>query len=144
MCNQLNKLIHEDKVDISSYLRINDLSNVKDIIFYLFDGGRSIGDDYSQFPIYTWKLPSTGAHSIFITNEYPRVDIEELYDTINLQTKYIFQDNSTAFKEISFQLIEILLKDVITYFEDEPGWKDDNGNIIEMHTCQCASPDSAS
>jgi hypothetical protein len=126
VCNQLNKYIHEDNIDISPYLEKYRLSNINKIFFYLYNDKISLSDGkgFSQFPIYTWKIPSTGAYSIFITNNYPRIDINSLDGVVSLHTQSITYNGLKSFQMIDYRLIQFLLEDLISYFKDQVDWKD--------------------
>lgn len=92
-------------------------------------------------PIYTIPLP-TGVENPFIINNDTRInvnDIDEdmcltpiiLFDTTEGNKIYNprpFDDDS---KEDYDKIIKFLLKDVIEYFENGIGWKDEDGKVID-------------
>lgn len=149
ICNQFNKMIFEDNAKSSILEWINtNLSNhfpigVRDIHFVLF--GNDITGVYEECPcsyinlpiIYTCEIPSTGKRSIFASDS-PSKNIKEFPSSIQLAINLEY-NNSTIQRIISdnmednifWNVIRILIKDIIVYFEgDFVGWKDDNGKPL--------------
>ena len=133
MCNQLNKLA----IDRSSILRfyIGTPNDTRDI--------HSLQDLYKKPPIYTCENPDTGELSIFITDkEYPRIELSELYEQYGLDLHVVFTVYASTpivyklaqeyvdIEAISSMIEENLLSDVIEYFENGIGFKDNDGNVI--------------
>jgi len=149
ICNQLNKMIFEDDVDVISFLNTTFKLGCTDFRYLLMKKDSDItGIDktlmFAGLPpqVYTCKIPSTGNHSIFITNKHPRIDIDDLDDQFQLvgivdnDLRSIKPDN----KDIFMSTIEFIILEAIKYFEDGIGWKDGEGNIIPSDplTNRCA------
>ena len=155
ICNQLNKMMFEDKKGPDEFL--DGTLKWENLYFILIENPAliketiyaSYGNDDGPPKIYTIPIPSTNQQSIFVTR-YPRIDINTLTGRIelvavltNLQEEIKPIDQDTFWK-----LIEYILHDVISYFEPTIGWKDDQGNIIsskqpEYSKCEKAGYDPA-
>lgn len=120
-CNQLNKMIYEDKFDLSKLnsLFTNRIINAK---FSFID--HEIKED--AFPeIYTIPMPN-GEENPFILNDNKRINISEI-DPISLKIILQFDDNhqsvynqnNPTFKNI----LEIFMEQYIDYFKEPVGWK---------------------
>lgn len=136
ICNQLNKMMEEDD---------NPRLNIAERTFFmLHHGDGPITIPLNTPSIYTCKLPSTGRHSIFITNNHPRIDIDDL--TEKLQLVEINMNLFDACLSI-YDMISLIIIDIIHYFENGVGWKDDDGALIPTepmsHRCQGVGVDPA-
>ena len=131
----------------------------------------SVGDPNTPPPIYTIPLP-TGENNPFITNDFPRTNINDIneyplivtpvmkVDLPDLDThKGVFYlyipdltlppeliDKDTVIKYYS-TIISLMVKEVKSYFENGVGWKDENGDLIEKAppttSCQGVGVDPA-
>ena len=142
-CNQLNKMIFEDGVDVAQFLRCKYGSLFEKVHFILVNGtsikeGEQILDDeiidLTQLkcapPIYSCKVPSTGEPSIFQSN-HPHIDIDELNHPIQIVAVLSTDVGlSVSTSQELEEVIRFVLKDVINYFENGIGWKDVEGNIL--------------
>lgn len=159
-CNQLNKMIFEDGINVSKFLKDQYKVPFVKLHFVLIDG--SILTEGHQIPaeglvdliylncaptIYSCKIPSTKQPSIFQT-KHPRLDIAELTGPIQIiavASTDIGLSITTSYEFID--VLQFILKDVIRYFENGIGWKDDKGNILPMDpsekVCQGAGFDPA-
>lgn len=156
VCNQLNKMVCEDKV-------ITDLTDettgLQMIRFIILEDGVDIRTSILKSTgitltftkaippvIYNCKIPSTGTYSIFTTN-HPRIDIDEFKNKIELVGIYSEPGGAYQMPEtdlISF--INIVLEDVVKYFENGVGWKDHDGHLVpykQITYCQGAGVDPA-
>lgn len=124
-CNQLNKMISENKDQLLEFIRnnFNDF-NIKNFYFIL-SNDIEICEDGSP-SIYSLKIPSTKQFSIFSSN-HKRKDLSEINKKVELKLivvkePYDFQiisiDNP-KFKEI---LNKIMIP-IIDYFTEPIGWK---------------------
>lgn len=142
MCNYLNKLIYEDKIDISEFLLKHGFSKETKFSFTLIedeldclDRVNSLFDHNfeSGFPkIFTCIIPNTNDYSIFNSNK-AIIDIDHLMGNLEMvilvYTPYDIDVispniNSRYADKNAMELILFLLKDVIEYFENGIGWKD--------------------
>ena len=139
-CNQLNKIIFEDGLNIIPFINENfEGFSCEKVQFILAE------DPYVSLPtiqdsvlcdigppkIYTCKLPSTDEHSIFMT-KYPRIDIDTITKPVELVVILESSDECTmeTDEDELLKIIEFVLGHVIAYFENGVGWKDNNGNVI--------------
>ena len=136
-CNQLNKMVFEDGIDVTKFIRVKYNIPFEKLHFVLIEESALNMDSLPEYfeelinlnrapSIYSCKLPSTNLPSIFQT-DYPRIDIDTLKGPIriiaipstdaglSLSTPQEFQD-----------VITFVLKDVIKYFENGVGWKDES------------------
>lgn len=160
-CNQLNKMIFEDKIDAVGFMDKFNLHcdsvhfilapNKQDPETFLVMSN-SIIDKNKPPRIYTCKIPSTDKYSIFLT-EHPRIDIDAISKPVELiavlsNTRSISAiTSSQANPDVLEQLITFIMKDVIGYFENGVGWKDKDGQIIPSdpmsHGCSGVGYDPA-
>jgi hypothetical protein len=147
MCNQLNKLIFEDGIDAVQFLRNKHGVPFHRVYFVLAEEDPSQEDaifmdnmdHYFQLEtapeIYSCKIPSTNEYSVF-SSEHPHVNIDELDGPIRIialtSNKMGISMGST---EQFWELVTFVLKDVINYFENGIGWKDDDGKVIPSDQC---------
>lgn len=121
VCNQFNKMIFEDKLDIEYTL---------DLRFALYP---DFQDQYiDEFPtIYTFKNPR-GNENPFITLSQRHLIIENE----DCEMVILYKNNSSEMQKIDDIntmncIVEKFMQPFINYFENGIGWKDENGNIIE-------------
>lgn len=125
ICNQLNKMIFEDKTISLDF--IQKLFNDDKIINFYF----ILSDDIeisTELPpsIYSLKIPSTNQFSIFSTS-FKRKDLSLIQR--NIEIKLILVESAYDFKIINFKddkfrkvLVETILP-IIDYFKEPIGWK---------------------
>jgi len=142
-CNQLNKMVFEDGVDVAQFLRCKYGSPFEKVHFVLVNGSsikegeQILSDEIIDLiqlkgapPIYSCKLPSTGGLSLFTSN-YPHIDIDELDHPIQIVAVASTDVGlSVPTSEELEEVIRFVIKDVINYFENGIGWKDAEGNIL--------------
>jgi len=142
-CNQLNKIILEGRIDYAEIL--NGLSSqFTNFHFIIIEDSSLLLNNGSQLPwdisklvkwdgapkIYSCKLPSTNKPSIFQT-KHPRIDIDDLNGPIRIIAVGCMDELWCA-TTTPKKLIGIALKDVINYFENGIGWKDEDGNMLPV------------
>ena len=159
VCNQLNKMIFEEKTPISEFLysRFN-LESAK-LHFILIENdtlqpGKVIPESVIELidckgapKIYRCKIPSTNEYSIFASN-HPYVDIDDLNGSIELIAVASSDVWVSVASDAEFMaVLNETLKPVIAYFENGIGWKDSDGNILPSddpsHKCEGAGFDPA-
>lgn len=142
-CNQLNKMVFEDGVDVIQFLRYKYGTSFEKVHFILVndsiikEGEREMCDEIINLiqlkcapPIYSCNIPSTGKPSIFQSN-HPHIDIDNLDHPIQIVA--VASNDVGLYIHTSEELEEVIrfvLKDVINYFENGIGWKDAEGNIL--------------
>ena len=150
LCNQLNKMVFEDKFSYAGLQKEVDIAwSFNHISFVLAKDSPSaliehINDDLTIAPpIYQCKLPGKDTYSIF-KSSHPFIDIDTLGDHVELIV-YLYNDDGengdhvfgaagrfVSHESESFEpILSYILKDVIQYFSGTPGWKDENGNLID-------------
>ena len=150
ICNQLNKMLYEDNVDITSLI---DKYNLKMFKFLLFPCHfKIIEDPVVPPPIYSIPHPETGKFSIFITNEHPRFSIDDFQkfhpETDNICLSVAFNsDCNEGSDNICRDVMDFLMIPIVNYFEGRGiGWKDYNGELIpyeRINHCHGAGYDPA-
>lgn len=120
-CNQLNKMVYEDKFDISKVSELFD-REVKDVIFNL----TSYEYHFDHPDIYSFPMPD-GSENPFILNNLIRMNINNLAE-LSLIIIIKFTDNYSAEIDINSELfipiLEIFMKPYIEYFKEPIGFKD--------------------
>jgi len=150
VCNQFNKMIFEDGVDITPLI---DKYNLKMFKFLIYPcSGRIIESKVVPPPIYSIPHPETGKLSIFITNDHPRFSIGDFQvfypeeDRICLSAAFNRDPHLEWENNIVRDAIDLLMKPIVDYFENGIGWKDDNGKLIpyeRVNHCQGVGVDPA-
>lgn len=124
VCNQLNKMISEDGIEITSLANGEVPSKDISSFFVLQPLNYDTVFNGDKAPIYTFKLPN-GKRNPFIVNDDKRIEVNDYVKTsmrLILQQKYdmplkgetISCSTYTMFKPI----VEDILKEVINYFKD--------------------------
>jgi len=157
VCNQLNKMIFEDGIDVLSYINETTDGHCRRIHFTLNpDHVPPMLQPYQpgfmhmeEGPpgIYACRLPSTNEYSIFATN-HPKIDIDALTLPFEIAIYAVHEGAENIGIRLSvLEVIEFILKDVITYYENGIGWKDNHGDIIPSdvvsRTCEGMGYDPA-
>ena len=160
VCNQLNKLVFEDKMDVLPFIDKTFGGKCEKIQFILLPSPsrrtiRVLHDAMLRDgppSIYSCRIPSTGNFSIFSSN-YPRIDIDD--KSLERQFELVCllyhpaseEDLHPADREDLLRIIEYLLSNVIQYFENGVGWKDKDNRLLPSqspnHNCQGAGIDPA-
>lgn len=155
-CNQLNKMIFEDKVDVNIDMTLTDIR-------FIIDGyvNPFIGKTFNRYkldqdlwyekhllgkgtppPIYSIHNPN-GIENPFITNKHPRIYIQDEDNTgCGTLKLLVTRDRFTSMHEIYgpvlrsviyYQVIDKLMEPLKEYFEggEVPGWKDTDGKLIQ-------------
>lgn len=160
-CNQLNKMIFEDKVNVVPFANEEFKIECDEVRFTLTDDKLSSLQQTEEEciekgippPIIECDMPSSlGMKSLFSTG-HPSVNIDMYnyytYLTVCMYKRKIPQHfcTTTYHKFQLFQVIAFVMKSIITYFERGIGWKDEHGNVIPSepasHNCQGAGIDPA-
>lgn len=139
-CNQLNKMLIEDKVFhdkvieyIHSTCKNSFLkSGIKDIYFVMVNSNM-YQDTFDELPvIFTFPHPK-GIKNPFIISNTPRVDIsDDSSYSMSLIIKGLFDLRLYWNSKIFLDTLTFMMKDIIDYFEGEGiGWKDKDGHLIE-------------
>lgn len=112
LCNQLNKFaIEQNKPHRFTLMMEHHVIKI---------------EKPNDFIIFTAKIPTTKKFSDFITNNHQRYDIAKF---IPHKTDIILVD---SFRKDFQHIIDDLCQDVIEYYKEPVGWKDANGNVIEV------------
>ena len=142
-CNQLNKMVFEDGVDIAKALRTKYGLPFEKVHFVLVNKSTISKErqtlegqviDLIQLkeapPIYSCEIPSTSQPSIF-ESSHPHIDIDSLGEHIQLVAVASTDEAlSVPTSEELYDVIRFVLSGVINYFENGIGWKDKDGNIL--------------
>ena len=124
VCNQLNKMIFEDKK--CSIEEVNKIFNDDFKNFYFVLSNDIEVCDEGAPSIYALKIPSTKQFSIF-SSTYRRKDLAEIDKNFSL--KLILVRNNYDFKIIEntdLKFREVLIKvidEILDYFREPIGWK---------------------
>ena len=143
-CNQLNKHVLEDGVDLKELESILDME-VYGIKFTLHEFGRPIYFDAEEPPIYTFPNPN-GLIDPFITNQHERIkviDMDNVYLMIHVNGGTIADKKSAyrakrgryalgLYSKEFIPVLEYFMKPYKEYFENGVGWKDPDGNLIDI------------
>ena len=139
----LNKMIFEDRMfdNISNYYKhefFDDKSYMPYFKLHSFDQDDYLKEFRNEPPfIYCCPLPN-GERNIFQLSKVSRMNINRLTSLSLVLNIRLGEDNNYKLQTLSCfdgfgkykKMIEFLLKDVIKYFENGVGWKDEEGNNI--------------
>lgn len=159
-CNQLNKMIFEDKVDLNIDMAGADIRFIIEgytnpFMVKTFYGTIKTFDRYrldqdlwyekhllgkgNPPPIYSIHNPN-GIENPFITNKHPRIYIQDEdktgYGTLRLlvtRDRFTWSYGPMLRSVIYYQVIDKLMEQLKEYFEggEVPGWKDADGKLIQ-------------
>lgn len=124
-CNQLNKMIIENKVELLDFIKklLND-NEIKNFYFILSNDIEVVEEQPPS--IYALKIPSTKQFSIFSTS-HKRKDLALIDKRVEL--KIITIKNSYDFKIIDIndlnfiKILNKIMTPIIDYFSEPIGWK---------------------
>ena len=143
VCNQLNKMVEEDNIvfpDITTnsdrYVSEIPLEEVEDLSFLLSEAYEPVDIDEDKpyiVPIYTLKHPK-GYPNPFIKHNKRRINIDKFLDknTVIVMRYNIPHHNGTQHVyvhngcEVYKTIIDSIFKEVIDYYTDGVGWKDNS------------------
>jgi hypothetical protein len=160
-CNQLNKMVFEDGVDVVKFINghYEDMMVCDDVRFWLLYWGKSLRrttvvieprliKEKLPPPIYVCKIPSTGQYGIFKT-QHPSIDVDDLGGWVSLHITILrdgFTQDQRLISNLFTDIIRFVINDIIEYFENGIGWKDKDGKLIpteQVTHCQGAGYDPA-
>lgn len=125
ICNQLNKMIFEDKTISLEFVK--ELFNNNKIInfYFLLSDDIEVSTDLPP-AIYSLKIPSTKQFSIF-SSSHKRKDISLIQR--NFEIKLILVESPYDFQIINYtddkfrKVLITVIEPVIDYFKEPIGWK---------------------
>ena len=141
VCNQLNKMVEEDNIVFPDIMTNGDryvwevpLSEVEDLSFLLSEACEPVDRDEDEpyiVPIYTLENPK-GYPNPFIKHTKRRVGIDKFLD---INTVIVMRYNIPHYHgtqhvyvhkgcEVYKTIIDSIFKEVIDYYTDGVGWKD--------------------
>lgn len=158
-CNQLNKMIFEDGIDVVEFINNKYGVSFDKLHFIIIEDSlikegailpECIVDliDLKGPPkIYSCKIPSTNQYSVFQT-KHPQINIDDLIGHVRIVAAASTDVGISipTYDEL-LDIINFILKDIINYFENGIGWKDKEGNMMPVdqpsRNCEGAGFDPA-